>query len=218
MDRISIAPRTLGVMRAIDEWILVRSEPPARPRWTTSARCTTMPPNHKRRGPTGKPPIRVYWTEANTQDECNPKYWSRLLAKQGPQEVGGPRHVHRYAAHRHVEVPCKLGAHRMVESRLPHEAHGERHGSGVRELICGVSRLCSWKDGRKFAPGDENKSGELRVSMYSTRPAAQNRQRFYVRRASRAQRVCSHSCTPLHFPTCVDVLAPLLTDMNVCQQ
>lgn len=51
-----------------------------------------------------------------------------------------------------------------------------------------------------FEPGDEGKSGELRVSMYGTRPAAQNWQRYYAELLE--SNGFSHSCFNVHFSTC----------------
>eukprot|EP00973_Karenia_brevis_P061009 8483342-Karenia_brevis.AAC.1 len=125
---------------------------------------------------TGKKPIGVRWVDVNKQDNVNPKYRSRLVAKQFKTS----NEPELYAA-----TP-PLEALKIIISRAA--TKDEKHRRLTRKIMVNdVSRayfyarsdtptfveICA----EDYEPGDEDRCGELNVSMYGTRQAAQNWQK-----------------------------------------
>eukprot|EP00973_Karenia_brevis_P081866 11349902-Karenia_brevis.AAC.1 len=119
---------------------------------------------------TGKGPIDVRWIDINKQDAKNPLYRSRLVAKQFRTN----NDPDLFAA-----TP-PLEAMKIIISTAATIGEGETRKIMVNDVSRAYFyarsesptfvRICSedWED------GDEHKCGELQVSMYGTRQAAQN--------------------------------------------
>jgi hypothetical protein len=127
---------------------------------------------------TGKMPIKVRWRDTNKQDEANPKYRSRLVAKDF-KKYEDPE---LYAATPPIE---------MLRFLVSAAATGwSRHGNRRKIMVNDVARayfhapnmqpvfveIC--EEDRE--PGDEGMCGELLVSTNGTRPAASNWQKCYT--------------------------------------
>eukprot|EP00973_Karenia_brevis_P042751 5916416-Karenia_brevis.AAC.1 len=121
---------------------------------------------------TGRDPIGVRWVDVNKQDNENPLYRSRLVAKQF--KTGNDPEL--FAATPPLETMkliISIAATRNHEGRIDKKI-----------MINDVSRAYFYAPSEKptfveicaedFEPGDEDKCGELQVSMYGTRQAAQN--------------------------------------------
>eukprot|EP00973_Karenia_brevis_P095138 12425852-Karenia_brevis.AAC.1 len=119
---------------------------------------------------TGKGPIDVRWIDTNKQDSKNPLYRSRLVAKQF--KTGNDPDL--FAA-----TP-PLEAMKIIISTAATKGEGETRKIMVNDVSRAYFyarsesptfvKICDedWED------GDEHKCGELQVSMYGTRQAAQN--------------------------------------------
>ena len=127
---------------------------------------------------TGKMPIKVRWIDTNKQDEANPKYRSRLVAKDF-KKFNDPE---LYTATPPIE---------MLRCLISIAATGwGRTGRRRKIMVNDVARayfnapnltpvfvdICD----EDREPGDEQMCGELLVSMYGTRPAASNWQKCYT--------------------------------------
>ena len=127
---------------------------------------------------TGKAPIGVRWVDINKQDDASPLHRSRLVAK----DFNKGKDPDLYTATPPLELLRVLVS--LAASR-------KGKGGGRWKLMVGdVSRAYVYAPSLKptfvgicpedFEPGDEHRCGELNVSMYRTRPAAGNWQRFYT--------------------------------------
>ena len=124
---------------------------------------------------TGKAPIAVRWVDVNKGDSQNPKYRSRLVAKEFNTGVNHDL----YAATPPSE--CL----RLMRSIL---ASGRSRGMTL--MYADVSRAYFYAKAERpvyvklpaedLQPGDENKCGRLRMSMYGTRDAALNWSKEYA--------------------------------------
>ena len=123
---------------------------------------------------TGKAPIAVRWVDVNKGDSKNPKYRSRLVAKEFNTGVNPDL----YAATPPSE--CL----RIMLSML---ASGRK--KGICMMHADVSRAYFYAKAERavyvklpvedLEPGDEGKCGRLRMSMYGTRDAALNWSKEY---------------------------------------
>eukprot|EP00973_Karenia_brevis_P039952 5514950-Karenia_brevis.AAC.1 len=121
---------------------------------------------------TGKMPIGVRWIDVNKQDTLNPKYRSRLVAK----EFKTYNDPDLFAATPPIEV-----LRMIISIAATRNQRGKIHR---KIMVNDVSRayfyaksdaptfvkLCEEDTGE----GEQDMCGELRVSMYGTRKAAQN--------------------------------------------
>eukprot|EP00973_Karenia_brevis_P046223 6408888-Karenia_brevis.AAC.1 len=125
---------------------------------------------------TGKKPIGVRWVDVNKQDDVNPKYRSRLVAKQFKTS----NDPDLYAATPPLEA-LKI----IISIAATRDKENKRINKKI--MVNDVSRAYFYarSDSPTFVeicdedwePGDENRCGELNVSMYGTRQAAQNWQK-----------------------------------------
>ena len=135
-------------------------------------------PRQKCKDMTGKMPIKVRWIDTNKQDELNPKYRSRLVAKQ-------------FKRYQDPELYTATPPIEMLRSIISIGATGSsRKGRRRKIMVNDVARayfnapsleptfveICD----EDFEPGDEDMCGELLVSMYGTRQAASNWQKCYT--------------------------------------
>ena len=124
---------------------------------------------------TGKAPIAVRWVDINKGDSANPKYRSRLVAKEFNTGVNHDL----YAATPPSE--CL----RLLLSML---ASGRSRG--ITLMYADVSRAYFYAKAERpvyvklpaedMQPGDEQRCGRLRMSMYGTRDAALNWSKEYA--------------------------------------
>jgi len=119
---------------------------------------------------TGQKPIGVRWIDVNKQDHINPKYRSRLVARQ---------------FNKSADLDMFAGTPWLEALRsLISIAASPTNQNILKIMVNDVSRayfyapcltptfveICE----EDFEDGDEDKCGELLVSMYGTRPAASN--------------------------------------------
>jgi len=124
---------------------------------------------------TGKGPIGVRWIDVNKQDEDKPMYRSRLVAK----DFNNYKDPDLYTATPPLELL------RMIISMAA--SRKSKKGKPWKIMVNDVSRAYFYADSLKptfvdicdedFQEGDEDKCGELILSMYGTRLAAGNWQR-----------------------------------------
>lgn len=127
---------------------------------------------------TGKPPIQVRWIDTNKQDEINPKCRSRLVAKD----------FNRWADPDVNTATPPIDALRLMISiaTTGSSIRGDQKKVMINDvagsyfnapsLVPTFVSICE----EDFEEGDENRCGELLVSMYGERLAAQNWQRCYT--------------------------------------
>ena len=121
---------------------------------------------------TGRAPIGVRWVDVNKQDDENPLYRSRLVAKQF--RTGSDPDL--FAATRPLEAMkliISIAATRNSEGKVDKKIMANdisRAYFYARSESPTFVEICS----EDFEAGDEDRCGELQVSMYGTRQAAQN--------------------------------------------
>jgi hypothetical protein len=127
---------------------------------------------------TGKAPIKVRWIDTNKQDEQNPKYRSRLVAKDFKKyhdpdlyTATPPIEMLRYIISRAATGMSRTGRRRKL--MVNDVARAYFNAPNLTPLFV---EIC--EEDRE--PGDEYMCGELLVSMYGTRPAASNWQKCYT--------------------------------------
>lgn len=121
---------------------------------------------------TKRQPIGVRWVDVNKQDDVNPKYRSRLVAK----EINRSPKPELYAA-----IPPPECLRMIISSVMDVAADGP---DPMKLMVCDVSRACSYAPAIRpvyvrivdedHEPGDEDKCGRLNVSMDGTRDTALN--------------------------------------------
>lgn len=135
-------------------------------------------PKQRCRDVTGWEPIKVRWVDTNKQDEANPKYRSRLVAKDykkgsdpelytATPPIDALRLLISLAA---IGSPSRGARRRIMTNDVARAYFNAPSLSPTFVDICEED----------FEEGDEDNCGELRVSMYGTRPAAQNWQRCFT--------------------------------------
>lgn len=162
-------------------------------------------PKQRCRDLTGREPIKVRWVDTIKQDEVIPKYRSRLAAK--------------YFRRDQTQTCIQQHHQKTLRLLIPLVATGySSSGARRRIMINGVARayfnapflsstveICE----EDFQEGDEDRCGELRASMYGTRPASQNWQRCYaellVNNCFMVTRACT--CIMRHDMKDLDLLA-----------
>ena len=127
---------------------------------------------------TGKGPIGVRWIDVNKQGEDDPLYRSRLVAK----DFNNYKDPDLYTATPPLELL------RLIISIAA--SRRSKDGKQWKLMVNDVSRAYFYAESLKptfvqicdedFEEGDEQRCGELLVSMYGTRPAAGNWQRCYT--------------------------------------
>jgi hypothetical protein len=127
---------------------------------------------------TGKAPIGVRWIDVNKQDDENPLYRSRLVAKD----------FNNYKDPDLFTATPPLELLRLIVSIAASKRSSS--GSSYKIMVNDVSRAYFYAPSQKptfveicdedFRKGDEEMCGELLVSMYGTRPAAGNWQKCYT--------------------------------------
>ena len=127
---------------------------------------------------TGKAPIGVRWVDVNKQDEKDPLYRSRLVAK----DYNNSKEPDLYTATPALEFL------RLIVSLAA--SFQDKCGRPWKIVVNDVNRAYFYAPSLKptfvqicaedFEPGDEHRCGKLLVSMYGTRPAAGNWQRCYT--------------------------------------
>ena len=136
-------------------------------------------PIQKCRDETGRMPIKVRWIDTNKQDEKNPRYRSRLVAKEfkrynNPDLFTGTPPIEML---RFLVSTAATGWSRMGKRRKIMVNDVARAYFNAPNLVPTFVDIC--EEDRE--PGDEGMCGELLVSMYGTRPAANNWQKFYTK-------------------------------------
>ena len=121
---------------------------------------------------TGKMPIKVSWIDTNKQDEANPKYRSRLAAKEfkrysdpDPFSSAPPIEMLRSIVRR-----AALGTQAQQTKEVARAYFNASSTSPVFLELCDEVRR----------PEDEGMCGELSVSMHGKRSAASNWQKWYT--------------------------------------
>ena len=155
---------------------------------------------------TGKMPIKVKWVDTNKQDETNPRYRSRLVAK-GFKRYNDPD---LYTGTPPIEVLRFLvslaatGWSRKQRRRKLMVNDVARAYFNAPNLVPTFVEICE----EDQEPGDEDICGELLVSMYGTRPAANNWQKFYttllINNGFERTRACT--CTFRHHERDIDLM------------
>ena len=152
-------------------------------------------PIQKCKDVTGKPPIKVRWVDTNKQDESNPKYRSRLVAKDfkrynDPELYAAtpPIEMLRYIVSRAATGWSRTGRRRKIMVNDVARAY-----FNAPNLTPVFVELCD----EDKQPGDEGMCGELLVSMYGTRPAASNWQKCYT------DLLCGHGFRMTRANTCM---------------
>ena len=122
---------------------------------------------------TGKKPIGVRWVDISKQDEGNPKYRSRFVAK----ETKTDSMPESYAA-----TPPLECLRMIITSAMTYA--GEANSEPNKFLARDVSRACFYAPSIRpeyvkivhgdYEGGDETKCGKFNVSMYGGRGAALN--------------------------------------------
>ena len=118
---------------------------------------------------TGKAPIAVRWVDINKGDSQNPNYRSRLVAKEFKTGVM-------------PELYAATPPSECLRLLLSLAASGRGRGTGL--MYADVSRAYFYAKAVRPVyvrlpdedrlPGDENRCGKLKMSMYGTRDAALN--------------------------------------------
>ena len=141
--------------------------------------------------------MEVRWVDINKQDDASPLYRSRLVAK----DFKKGKHPDLCTAAPPLELLRKLVS--LAASRKG------KGGGRWKLMVSDVSRAYFYATSLKptfeeicpedFEPGDEHRCGELNVSIYGTRPAAGNWQRFYTQKLVESGFLKASSSTCIFF-------------------
>jgi hypothetical protein len=116
---------------------------------------------------TGKGPIGVRWVDINKGDNINPKYRSRLVAKEFNTGV----RPDLYAATPPSEclrlLLSKLATDKTLKLMYADVSRAYFHAKAIRPVYVQLTE-------EDVEEGDEGKCGKLLMSMYGTRDAAMN--------------------------------------------
>ena len=125
---------------------------------------------------TGKGPIGVRWVDVNKQDSINPKYRSRLVAKQfktskDPELYAATPPLEAFKTIISIAATMDKEHQRITRKILVNDV--SRAYFYAKSDVPTFVEIC--EEDRQL--GDDNMCGELNVAMYGTRGAAQNWQR-----------------------------------------
>ena len=147
---------------------------------------------------TGKAPIGVRWVDVNKQDNINPKYRSRLVAKHFKTGASNPEWYAATPPLEALRTIISIAATTRTSKRLRKimvndVARAYFYAPCTEPMFV---ELCE-EDRQE---GDEGMCGELAVSMYGTRPAATNWQKCYTELllSNGFQRAISNTCLFYH--------------------
>ena len=117
---------------------------------------------------TGKKPIAVRWVDINKGDSAAPNYRSRLVAKEFRGNEDRPEWFAATPPSECLKIMLsKLASNKKFKLMYADVSRAYFYAAAVRPVYVQLpdeDRL----------PGDEDKCGKLRVSMYGTRDAAMN--------------------------------------------